>query len=601
MKLALKNEEMTDFGVMHEDGKAELQDDFQQLYQANIMMVDDESITMEMVQAFLEVAGYRNFILIEKSTQAMKAIEETTPDLLLLDLSMPEVSGFDILEAVRIDPKLKHLPIIILTSSSDAEDKLRALDLGATDFLAKPVDSSELCLRVRNILAAKAYMDQLAYYDALTKLPNRRMFTECLEWTLNSAKRNQEHLALLSIELDQFGKIRDMIGLLAGDQVLRDVAHRIKSVIRSVDLLGHFESEEDTDVNLFRFDGSVFSLIIHRLDSEKSAALVAERILQAIKRPMKVNHTEIYVTASIGIATYPTENEESAALVRLASSARNYAKNTGGNSFQFSSGKINKQYERRLNLEARLRKAIERDELLLHYQPKVDVATGSIIGVEALLRWQIDDKGLIPPDRFIPLAEETGLIIPIGEWVLRKACGQLTEWCQAGRPPIGMAVNLSSKQFQDQELPAIVERIIEHSGIDPQLLTLEITESMLMNDIENKIVMMKRLKNFGLKLAIDDFGTDYSSLNYLRRLPVDELKIDRSFLVDFSEDHNCGAIVSSVIFLSHSLGLLTVAEGVETKEQLHFLQKEHCDHYQGFLFSRLLPKTELLDLLSSKC
>jgi diguanylate cyclase (GGDEF)-like protein len=510
---------------------------------------------------------------------------------------MPDVSGFDILEAIRVHPKLKRLPVIILTASSDTENKLRALDLGATDILTKPVDPSELRLRVRNTLAAKAFVDQLAYYDALTKLPNRRMFIERLEWTFKLAQRNRENLALLSIELDQFDKISDTIGLLAGDEVLRQVAGRIQSVIRNLDMLGHFESEDVTDINLSRFDGSIFSLLLYRLNSERDSALVAERVLKSIREPLIVEDTEIYVTASIGIATYPTEKEDCVTLLRLASSARDYAKNNGGDSFEFSSREINTQYKKRLSLEARLRKAIERDELLLHYQPKVDVKTDGIKAVEALLRWHNGEEGFVPPDKFIALAEETGLIFSIGEWVLYKACTQLKQWCQSGRIPVGMAVNLSAIQFQDQELPALVERVIEHSAIDPKLLTLEITESVLMNDIDKNIAMMKRLKDTGLKLSIDDFGTGYSSLNYLRRLPVDELKIDRTFLADLCEDRNSRAIVSSLLYLSRNLDLLTVVEGVETNEQLHFLQKECCDQYQGFLFSPPLSNTEIFDLL----
>jgi EAL domain-containing protein (putative c-di-GMP-specific phosphodiesterase class I) len=327
------------------------------------------------------------------------------------------------------------------------------------------------------------------------------------------------------------------------------------------------------------------------------SALVAERVLKSLREPLIVEDTEIYVTASIGIATYPTEKEDWVTLLRLASSARDYAKNNGGDSFEFSSREINTQYKKRLSLEAKLRKALDRDELLLHYQPKVDIKTDGLKAVEALLRWHNSEEGLVPPDKFIALAEETGLIFSIGEWVLYNACTQLKKWCQRGRIPVGMAVNLSAIQFQDQELPALVERVIGHSGIDPKLLTLEITESVLMNDIEKNLLMLKRLKDIGLKLSIDDFGTGYSSLNYLKKLPVDELKIDRSFLADLSENRVSRAIVSSLLYLSRNLGLLTVAEGVETKEQLHFLQKECCDQYQGFLFSPPLSNTEIFDLL----
>ena len=240
-------------------------------------------------------------------------------------------------------------------------------------------------------------------------------------------------------------------------------------------------------MSLFRFEGSVFSLLLHRLRSERSAALVAERILESIRKPLMIEDTETYVTASIGIATYPTEDVDCVTLVRLASSARDYTKNRGGDFFQFSSPEINTQYKTRLSLEAKLRKAIERDEFLLHFQPRVAVGTGAIMGVEALLRLRRGDDGLIPPNEFIPVAEETGLIIPIGEWVLNEACKQLAEWCQSGKLPISMTVNLSLIQFTDEELPAVVKRIVEHTGIDPQLLTLEITESALMNDVEKKI------------------------------------------------------------------------------------------------------------------
>ena len=360
---------------------SEVQDEFGLLLNATIVMVDDEPITMEVVQAFLEDAGYRNFVLIEKSSEAMAALERQRPDLLLLDLIMPQVSGFDILKAVRAHPKLNHLPVIILTSSSDNQDKLLALDLGATDFLAKPVDPSELRLRVRNTLAAKAYMDHLAFYNPLTKLPNRHLFMERLEWGLASAKRNNENMALLSIELDKFDKISDTLGLLAGDDVLRQLARRIKEVVRGADLLGQFEADDYAPVNLFHFDGGVFTLLLQRLLDERNAALVAQRVLEAIRLPLLTQKTEIYLTASIGIATYPTEDVGSVSLLQLASSAKDYVKNNGGDSFQFSSRQINTQYQKRLGIEARLRKALARNELVLYYQPKLDVQTNTISGM----------------------------------------------------------------------------------------------------------------------------------------------------------------------------------------------------------------------------
>jgi diguanylate cyclase (GGDEF)-like protein len=580
------------------EGQTAAKDGYQDMTEATIMIVDDEPINMEVVQAFLEEAGYQNFVLLEKSSEAMALLEETRPDLLLLDLVMPEVSGFEILSAVRTHPKLNHLPVIILTSSTDTESKLRALDLGATDFLAKPVDQSELCLRVRNTLAAKAYLDQLAFFDPLTKLPNQHMFLEHFDWALKKAKRYKEQLALLNVSLDDFDRIVATLGVGAADEVLRQMAQRMEEVVRSVDVLGHNTHEEETGMNLFRLEGGSFSLLLDRVQSAESAAMVAERLIQSIRDPLQVQNTDLYITASIGIATFPTEGEESVTLMRLASSARDYVKNKGGNSFQFSSSGINAIYEKRLTLESRLRKAIEKNQLLVYYQPKMDVETGTIQGVEALVRWKADEGSLASPEDFVPLAEETGLIVPIGEWVLNEACRQLVAWHQAGTSPISLSVNLSAKQLKSLDLPGDIKRIVDNSGMDPQLLTLEITESMLMDNIDNTIALLKRLKEMGLRLSIDDFGTGYSSLNYLRQLPVDELKIDKSFLVDLSEDADSRAIVSSVIFLSHSLGLLTVAEGVETSEQLYFLQKEGCDQFQGFLFSRPVPSSALYDLIA---
>jgi diguanylate cyclase (GGDEF)-like protein len=442
-------------------------------------------------------------------------------------------------------------------------------------------------------------MDQLAFYDPLTKLPNRHLFLEHLEWALEGAKRNQENLALLSIELDQLDKISDTLGLFAGDELLRKLATRIAGVAHGVDMLGELNAGKEIGVNLFHLEGGVFSLILYRLNNARRAALVAESIMESVKEPIFIKNTELYLTASIGISTYPADNADSAAMVQLASGAKDYAKGKGGNCFQFSSRRINNRYQRRLSLEARLRRAMDRDELRLFYQPKLGVQTNTVEGVEALLRWQAHEDGIIPPDKFIPLAEETGLIVPIGEWVLQQACEQLIQWQRAGKAPIGMAVNLSPVQLQNNQMVSVFKQLIRNSGIDPGLLTLEVTESMLLEDIDAKIALLEQLKGLGIKLAIDDFGTGYSSLSYLKKLPLDELKIDRSFFIDLFEDTKSRALVSTMIFLSQNLNLLTVAEGVETNDQLHFLKEKGCDQYQGYLFSPPLPADELVDRLPS--
>ena len=571
------------------------------LKDAKIMIVDDEPINMDVVQAFLEEDGYSNFVTIEDASQALNTILDTRPDLLLLDLNMPEVSGFDILAAVRTNPRLKHLPVIILTAYTDTQNKLKALDFGATDFLSKPVDQSELGLRVRNTLAAKAYLDQLAYYDALTKLPNRELFMQELSWALKTAKRHKDKLALLSIGIDTFDNVNSTMGLSAGDEVLCTIAQRILNATREVDVLSRVNEGEDRKASLFQMDSNIFSLLLNRIQSPEDTAIIARRIIETIRVPIQLMGSEIHVTASIGIATYPPESDEPSELLCLASSARNYTEKHGGNAFQFSSIKINKMYEKRLRLEGRLRRAVHGEEFVLYYQPKVDVKTGAVQGVEALLRWE-SDEGMVMPGDFIPLAEEIGLIIPMGEWVLREACRQLNEWRQANIAHITMAVNLSPRQFKDANFLSTVKKIVHDTGVDARRLTLELTEGLLIDNIEEKIELLEKLREIGLKLSVDDFGTGYSSLNYLRKLPVDELKIDRSFIMEVSERADSRAIVSTIVHLARNLNLSTVAEGIEKKEELEFLQTLGCQQYQGYYYSRPLPPDKLIELLlNSEC
>ena len=352
--------------------------------------------------------------------------------------------------------------------------------------------------------------------------------------------------------------------------------------------------ESDT---VARQGGDEFIILIEGLDKPQHAAQVAAKILSVISTPVMLSGQEYQVTASIGISTFPNDGQDGPTLLKNADSAMYRAKDLGKNNYQFYSAQMNLHSLERLEMEARLRRAFERNEFLLHYQPKVDIRSGHINGVEALLRWHHPEKGLVPPGQFIPLAEETGLIVPIGRWVLRTACAQVRAWQKLGLPPVAVAVNLSARQFSDDNLLHDIETALSLSGLDPRLLEVEITESMVMRDPEETIKVLSALTAMGLRVAIDDFGTGYSSLSTLKRFPIDNLKIDRSFIKDIPVDGDDVAITRAIIALAHSLRLSVVAEGVETAEQLDFLRQNGCDDIQGFYFSKPLPENEIIEYL----
>jgi diguanylate cyclase (GGDEF)-like protein len=566
-------------------------EDLKKLLGALVMMVDDEPLTIEVTQFHLEEAGYTKFIATSDPRQALALIAERRPDVVLLDLMMPGMSGFEILERMQQENMLKDVPTIMLTSSVDSATKLKALELGATDFLAKPVDPSELVLRLRNTLASKAYRDRLANYDLLTGLPNRHTFMDRLTWAVRHAQRYAHDGAVLHVGIDEFRRVNEALGPTAGDAMLQGVAERLEQCFRATDTIGRIE-DDGPGPSLSRLSGDEFTLLLPMIRKSDDAAHVAQRVLAAIAVPFELSGHELAVTCSIGIAIFPGDGDQTDTIVKNAGAAMRHAKTLGKNTSQFYSSELNARALHKLNLANQLRKAIERNELLLHYQPKIDVRTGKLTGAEALVRWQHPERGLVPPMEFIPLAEENGLIVPLGEWVIRAACTQAKKWANAGYDVPRIAVNVSSHQFRQGLLSAIIGGILSITEADAKYLSIELTEGVIMENAEANVAALRQLKEMGLKLSIDDFGTGYSSLSYLTEFPLDELKIDRSFIMRIKEAGDRAAIVTAIIAMAHSLELSVVAEGVETVQQLDFLKAQGCDEYQGYLKSKPVPADE---------
>jgi diguanylate cyclase (GGDEF)-like protein len=572
---------------------------YAQLKNAIIMMIDDEPIMLEILQVLLEDAGYKHVIPVDRSIQAVDRIIQTDPDILLLDLDMPEVDGYEVLQAVRAHEQFSFLPVIILTASSDPKSRLRALELGATDFLSKPVDQSELVLRVRNTLSAKAYQDQLTYYDSLTGLPNRKLFIDRLGWGIELANRENRPMALLDIGLDRFRQINETLGMYVGDRILKTVADRILSVVQNSHGFGRNDNMRRT-VNMARTGGDEFSIILCGVSSMENAAALSKHVLDAVRQPFFVDDNEIFLSANIGIAAYPEDGETVESLIKHASSAKDFARKQGADNCQFYSSEMNQRSIERMKMESSLWKALEKHEFELNYQPKIDIVSGAVSGMECLLRWFHPERGSVSPVEFIPIAEDLGLIVPIGTWVLQEACRQTRELHDAGYGDLSVSVNVSARQFHDAGLRAAIISALNTSGLDPRKLVLELTESTLMGDVEHYVDLLNELKDLGVAFSIDDFGTGYSSLTYLKRFPINELKIDRSFLIGVPTNNEDNSIVRAIIALAHSLGHKVVAEGVEHTQQLEFLRQHGCDIIQGFYYSKPLNKADFLDYLSSK-
>lgn len=441
----------------------------------------------------------------------------------------------------------------------------------------------------RNITETRALASQLFYqanYDALTQLPNRNLLKDRLIHAIAHAQRTQQQLALLFLDLDRFKTVNDSLGHTVGDVVLKAVAKRLQACLRETDTVA-------------RLGGDEFVIVLEDLPHEELVVTVSHKLLNALEAPFGVGGHEFFVTASIGITLFPKDGEDADALLSNADTAMYRAKEEGRNTAKFFAQEMNQRALEHLLMEQNLRYALTRNELELHYQPQLDLTSGQTVAVEALLRWRHPQQGLIPPQAFIPFAEEMGLIIPIGDWVIRTACTQAKAWQDAGLPAVRVAVNLSARQFMHPGITAMIARALEESGLQPQYLELEITESVLMKDVEKVIAVMQALQTLGICFAIDDFGTGYSSLNYLKHFPVARLKIDRSFVREITTDPGDAAIALAVIAMAHSMQLQVVAEGVETEAQMLFLKDRHCDQIQGFYLSHPRPADEMRALLAN--
>jgi len=675
-----------------------------------VLVADDDATHRKVIQKVLEESGFR-VVTAPNGKEAIDQVAKFNPDVVLLDVEMPEMDGFSVCEIIRARKTDREIPIFIITSRDDEESVERAYKLGATDFLTKPIALPVLPHRIRYILRtytslndlrgliravpdlifivnkdgevqqglsgtdavhtqqikalstaseinfypcenddrathcikraletgkpqvyehileafdihletrfvprdktsvlaivrditerknSEARIFNLAYYDELTELPNRQLFSQSLERTIAIAQRDGQQFAVLFVDLDRFKRINDTLGHSVGDELLKEVARRLESCTRSTDSVARIDAAEDSGIKLARLGGDEFVIKLYGIDDDKTVSAIASRIISVLTPPFNCGGHQFVVTPSIGIALYPQDGETGEELLMNADSAMYRAKNFGRNNYKFYSETMRTKSLHRLDLENQIRKAIDSGQFELHYQPKVDAETWALVGAEALLRWNHPERGSIAPDDFIPVAEETGLIVPIGQWVLREACKQVRAWSTLPTGAIPVSVNISSHQFNSDGLIEDVFDAVSGAGIDALLLELEITESVLLQDADSTLLSLRRLKQAGVSLSVDDFGTGYSSLSYLKRFPIDTLKIDRSFVKDLHCDADDAAICAAILAMSRQLGLNVVAEGVESEEQLEFLRRHGCNQIQGFLCSKPLSADDFAAML----
>ena len=564
-----------------------------------VLIVDDDETIRNLLHTIL--GDNYACTLAESAEVALTHLESETFDLVISDINMGAMSGIELVSrVVALSP---DTIVMVISGNTAIDSAIDAIRNGAFDYIKKPFDVAQVGISVRRALAHGALLvskrrhedhleqlvaertqrlNYLAYHDTLTGLPNRASFEETLGQTLSKDTENGT-ASVLFVSLDRFKELRDTLGHSLGRRLMREVANRLSTI-------------KDKATTVARFEGNEFALLVNGKSPEDLTSF-ADEVLGLFNANFIIGEYEMFVTVSIGISQFPDHGTDAQTLLKNAGAALAEARNQGGNNYRFYTSDIHLKAVRRLSLENDLRRALENDEFELYYQPKLNTGTKQLVGMEALIRWNHPDLGLIPPFDFIPMAEETGLIVPMGEWIIRTACAQTKLWHDKGYK-LYVAVNLSACQFQQKDLVEMIDQIVSKTGFDPAYLNLEVTETAIMNNTEAAVSILGELRKTGIQISIDDFGTGHSSLGYLKHLPIDVLKIDKSFVDDMATNPDDAALVSTVITLTHNLRLKVVAEGVETEEQLKSLDLLHCDEWQGYLCSPPVPAEAFEKLLA---
>lgn len=565
------------------------------------ILVSDDDPTIRMLTRQCLEAEDMDVVEAGSGQETLDKFLTERPDLIFLDVEMPGMNGLEVCRRIRRMPQGEAIPIMIVTGSDDRESIDLGFSAGATQYKTKPVNwkllgrDVQYMLRASNAFnALKRQEDRLrdlAYFDPLTSLPNRRSFNEQLQRILKRSQRRKIHAALLFIDLDNFKRINDSIGHGRGDKLLVEIAQRLTTELREDDAITYMSLDEnvehDGSTEIARLGGDEFTVVLSDIENTLDVESVAKRILNRLSQPIWLQSHNPVVTPSIGIAMFPEDGTDSETLLRNADTAMYAAKAEGRARFRFYNEAMNSRAVEHLKLEEELRDAVKNHQLELRYQPQIETATGKVVSVEALARWKHPVRGMVPPNEFIPIAERTGLIVEVGDWILEEAARHCEYWESKNLSDFRICINLSPLQFNQPNVAEKIGEFLTKSGICASRLELELTESAIMTDAEINISKLEQLKSLGVALAVDDFGTGYSSLNYLKRFPIDTLKIDQTFIADITSPDG-EAIIDAILALSRSLKMRVIAEGVETEEQMLHLVERKCDLLQGYYFSQPL-------------